>query len=180
MNDHITIEPHHSPNPQRLRTFTVHFFHNHHIHVTLTSTPAVVRGWLHKVRPLFFTHIHSRRLVVGLGVQWNPYSASAATLQLCIGHRCLVFQLFHAPRVPRFLRLFLSNTDNTFVGVWNHRDKDMLLDSKHELSVSNLVDVRDVVAATKGWSRSLSMEELTGRILGFKDVEKPERIGRSA
>ncbi|KAG6667957.1 hypothetical protein I3843_01G127700 [Carya illinoinensis] len=181
MNDgRITIETHHSSDPQRFRTFTVHFFHSYRIHVILTSTPAVVRAWLRKVRSRFLTHIRSRRLVVGLGVQWNPYYASAATLQLCIGHRCLVFQLFHAPRIPSALRRFLSDTGNTFVGVCNHRDEDMLLGSKHRLLLSNLVDVRDVVTATKGWSRSLSMEELASRILGFKGVEKPERIGRSA
>jgi hypothetical protein len=176
MNDeHITIT---TTNTQRLRIFRVLFF-DRSIHVTVTSTPSEVRRWLKNAMHRFRIDVRRRRLVVGLGVQWTPSSDSAATLQICIGNLCLVFQLHHAPRVPLYLRRFLSDSDHTFVGVWNYNDQDMLRRSKHRLRVPRLVDIRDVVEEKKGWSRQLSMETLSEDLLGFKDVTKPAWVRRS-
>jgi hypothetical protein len=179
MNDEeITIETQYTPNPERVRKFRVLFF-DLSIHVTVTATPSVVRAWLKKALHRFCHNVNHRRLVVGLGVQWTSSSDAAETLQLGIGHMCLVFQIHHAPRVPLALRRFLSDSDHTFVGVWNYRDQDMLRRSQHRLLVPSLVDIRDVVADKKGWSRQLSMETLADDLLGFEDVKKPTFIGRS-
>ncbi|KAL4318245.1 hypothetical protein GQ457_18G008610 [Hibiscus cannabinus] len=179
--DYITISPCFNPNADRFRTFTVTFF-SEPIITTVTATPSVVRNWLHRVLRLHRTRRH--KLVVGLGVQWNSSSSfeppPAATLQLCIGHRCLIFQLMHANHVPLSLRRFLADARNTFVGVWNHSDEAKLRGSKHGVEVHRVVDAREVAAERKGWSRQMSMEKLAESILGAADVKKPKWIGRSA
>jgi hypothetical protein len=58
---------------------------------------------------------------VGLDVEWRPSFSGAysktAIHQLCVGRRCLIFQLLHADYVPNTLDEFLSDPDYTFVGV---------------------------------------------------------------
>ncbi|KAL6990113.1 hypothetical protein U1Q18_015861 [Sarracenia purpurea var. burkii] len=124
------IQP--SPNHRR---FIVNF-HGARIATTVTSVSSVVRKWL---RTTLYRHArHRHHLVVGLGVQWSPDvfsgdNSPAATIQLCVGCRCLIFQLIHSDTVPKFLRRFLVNPSHTFVGMWNHSDANKLLNSKHEL-----------------------------------------------
>jgi len=74
---------------------------------------------------------------------------------------------------------FLSDSNHTFVDVWNYNNQDMLRRSKHKLRVPSLVDIRDVVEEKKGWSRQLLMEMLAEDLLGLKDVTKPAWVGRS-
>ncbi|CAN0899981.1 Bifunctional 3'-5' exonuclease/ATP-dependent helicase WRN [Linum grandiflorum] len=172
MNPSISIESHHDYNPRRERKFTLHFFDNHTIQTTVTSTPSVVRKWVrHSI------HIHRylrRKLVVGLGVQWRaPYNTSASTLQLCVGSRCLIFQLRHARgQIPRILERFLEDPDVTFVGIRNHSDGRML--RKHGLEVATLLDLCDVADG-----RNLSMEGLAERVLGYEGVCKCVSVGMS-
>ncbi|GMJ12307.1 hypothetical protein like AT3G12410 [Hibiscus trionum] len=183
MNDgYITISPHLDPNPNFSRTFTVTFFSTP-ITTTVTATPSVASDWLYRI----LTNIHSscrQRLVVGLGVQWNRFSLvdppPAATLQLCIGRQCLIFQLLYVDAVPLSLRRFLDDPRNTFVGVWNHLDRGRLYWSDHGLCVSRLVDAHVVAAERYGLSRQLSMENLAQIFLGADGVNKPERIALSA
>jgi hypothetical protein len=58
---------------------------------------------------------------VGLDVEWRPRSSGAYSKttihQLCVGRRCLIFQLLHADYVPNTLDEFLSDPDYTFVDV---------------------------------------------------------------
>ncbi|KAE8714240.1 Mevalonate/galactokinase family protein isoform 1 [Hibiscus syriacus] len=180
-DDYITISSHFNPNPNSFRTFTVTFFSTP-ITTTVTATPSVVRDWLHRV-----LRIHSSRrdkLVVGLGVQWNPFSSvhspPAATLQLCIGRQCLIFQLLYANAVPLSLRRFLVDPRNTFVGVWNLFDAAKLYWSNHRIWTSRLVDAHDFAAKRRGLRRELSMEKLAQIILGTGGVKKPKTIGCSA
>ncbi|XVE65492.1 hypothetical protein DITRI_Ditri08aG0004200 [Diplodiscus trichospermus] len=180
-DDHITIVSHFNPNQRKVRTFTVTFFSNP-ITTTVTATPSVVRNWLFKV--LCLHRFRRDWLVVGLGVQWNPSSSvdhpRAATLQLCVGRQCLIFQLFHANNVPLSLRRFLADPRNTLVGVWNHSDEAMLLRSKHRISVSRVVEARIVAAERSGLPKQLSMQKLAEIFLGADEVKKPKRIGVSA
>ncbi|KAK4404548.1 hypothetical protein Sango_0823400 [Sesamum angolense] len=171
--------PHHSPNPAKLETYTV-ICHSHRVHTVVTAKPAVVREWVHKIRYHHRHQLRHGRLVVGLGVQWVPgHNSPPATLQLCVGHHCLIFQLLHAAHSPAILRRFLSEPGVKFVGVWNYRDASMLRNSKHRLHISQLVDVRVVASDLRGCSRGASMESLAAKILGMDGVKK-EWVGRSA
>ncbi|KAK3018601.1 hypothetical protein RJ639_004933 [Escallonia herrerae] len=121
------------------------------ITATVTSTPSVVRKWLRTTAHVF--RRHARRLVVGLGVQWVPDRShgednEAATLQLCVGRRCLLFQLARSSAAPRLLRRFLLHPDNTFFGIWNHRDREKLERSRHALEMArDPLDLRTVAVA---------------------------------
>ncbi|KAK9724972.1 hypothetical protein RND81_05G112400 [Saponaria officinalis] len=92
----ITETPHR--NLQKTSHFTVNLLGNDDVHTistTLTTHPGTVRNWLHSVLHSHRPHLH--RLVIGLGVQWTPYDhPSAATLQLCVGRRCLIYHLHHS------------------------------------------------------------------------------------
>lgn len=65
------------------------------------------------------------------------------------------------------------------MGVWNYNDEYLLRESEHELSVSRLIELRDVAAERRGLSSNLSMERLAHIILGAEGVEKPVCIGMS-
>src|SRR4051812_13488427 len=92
---------------------------------TVTAHPGVARRWMHTARWRNGGYLRSRAgLVVGMGVQWTaPFrrlpdgsEPRPATLQLCYGRRCLVFQIGRAGRVPRFLRRFMEDPRVDFVG----------------------------------------------------------------
>ncbi|CAN1243361.1 Exonuclease 3'-5' domain-containing protein 2 [Linum perenne] len=120
------------------------------------------------------------KLVVGLGVQWlasSSRSSAASTLQLCIGSRCLLFQLRHAGSIPRFLERFLADPDITFVGVWNHSDAGRL--RNYNLQVCKLLDLRIIAAKSRGLVNNLSMESLAEEVLGYGGVHKPSSVGMS-
>ncbi|CAI0545550.1 unnamed protein product [Linum tenue] len=159
------------------RNFTVDFF-GHRIITTVTSTPAVAREWLYGL--LRFHRPRRYKLVVGLGVQWRPpYANTAATLQLCIGTRCLIFQLLHADFAPRILERVLADPTITFVGVWNQNDARLLQSSQHQLQVAKLLDLRSIAAASRGLSTTSSMEALADGVLGYPGVHKPNWVGTS-
>ncbi|KAJ4836088.1 hypothetical protein Tsubulata_029654, partial [Turnera subulata] len=175
----IDILPLPDSKPPTFRTYLVDLSDHRSFYTTVTATPSVVRRWISQT--IHYHRRHLSRLVVGLGVQWNPSSvgSAAATLQLCVGCRCLIFQLHQANYVPQSLRRFLEHPRNTFVGVWNHMDAGMLLESRHKLRVGRIVDLRHVAGARMGMSRKVSMERLTEVVLGLSGVEKDGKIGRS-
>ena len=99
----------------------------------VSARPADARRWVATTRWLHGGLHHAGRLVVGLGVQWTPTRLplhgappSPATLQLCVGHRCLVFHLAHDDAVPEKLRRFLADPRVTFVGSGSANDRRML------------------------------------------------------
>ncbi|XP_077231958.1 3'-5' exonuclease-like [Tasmannia lanceolata] len=179
MNSNISIREHrHWPTH---RTFTVKFFGTH-ILTTLTPRPSIVRKWIYKIQ-----HLHRfrrNRLTVGLGVQWRPSftkssSNQAATLQLCVGRSCLIFQLLrNTSTIPRSLVRFLADPRTTFVGVRNWNDSRML-QRDYELRVSKVLDLRDVATVRMGTKNGASMEQLASIVLNTHGVKKPGWIGRS-
>ncbi|EEF34272.1 3'-5' exonuclease, putative [Ricinus communis] len=163
MTPEITSQTH-SPN---CRFYTVSFFGSP-ISVTVTSSASVVRKWLSTT--IFHRRYYVGRLVVCVGVQWNPFKSdclSADTLQLCVGGHCLIFKLSLATRVPRLLRRFLLDTRNTLVGLWNGSDEKMLRNCDHGLLVHRLVDLRRYVENEDGKSLSnASVENIVEECLG--------------
>ncbi|XP_052161928.1 uncharacterized protein LOC127779230 [Oryza glaberrima] len=149
---------------------------------TVTAHPGVARRWVHTT-----LWRHARRLrsgdgiTVGMGVQWTPpFRAPAAaarrpcTLQLCVGHRCLVFQLARAGAVPAVLRRFMADARAAFVA-HNVRHDCRKLEEHHGLEVARGVELRRLVAGMG----NASMERMAEEHLGLVGVWKPRRVGTS-
>ncbi|OEL33107.1 hypothetical protein BAE44_0005875 [Dichanthelium oligosanthes] len=147
------------------------------IATTVTSSGEAVEGWLAEVRAA------PGDLVVGLDVEWRPSTRAwqnpVATLQLCVGRRCLIFQLLHADRVPRALAEFLGDRGVRFVGVGVEADAERLSDD-HELGVANAVDLRGLAAEGMGRPdlRQAGLRALVAAVLGV-DLVKPQRVTMS-
>ncbi|XP_057489516.1 3'-5' exonuclease-like [Actinidia eriantha] len=160
--------------------YDVNFFSDK-IHTLVTHTPSYVDGWISEIEA-----IHRRRLrslIVGLDVEWRPnnrhHDNPVATLQLCVGRRCLIFQLIYAPFIPQSLAQFLTNPLYTFVGVGVDSDVEKLTDD-YGLSVATTVDLRSLAAAEYGVRelRNAGLKILAMQVLG-KEVVKPRWITMS-
>jgi hypothetical protein len=130
------------------------------ITVTVTASASVVDEWIQTTVFRGTKFLRLRLLVVGLSIDPN-----ADTLQLCVGRRCLIFQLSRADFVPPSLRCFLL-TD------WHDR---MLRSSKHCLKMYiGSMDLGWIDAAFD----NCSVEEIIHKCLGF-NVELREDIRTS-
>jgi hypothetical protein len=150
------------------------------ITATVTAVSSVVKKWLNDT--LYLRRDYINQLVVGLGVQWTPggYDPPADTMQLCVGRRCLIFQLAHAEYILQRLRTFLQNPNHTFVGFWNHSDRRKLESSEHELEMfDDPIDLRyytedlcdeDLAGA--------SVDEIVEKCVGY-EVEQKREISMS-
>jgi len=157
-------------------------FERGEIRTTVTSSGDAVEAWIDEV-----LSVHRRRLsnlVVGLDVEWRPlfgpgYSPTAL-LQLCIGRRCLVFQLLHADYIPAALKEFLADPDYRFVGVGVAADAARLWNDQG-LNVANAVDLAEVAAEETGRRdlRNAGLKAIASAVMGV-DLDKPEevRLGR--
>ncbi|KFK38599.1 hypothetical protein AALP_AA3G134600 [Arabis alpina] len=178
--------------------YTVDFFGENLI-VTVTSNSSVINRWIRDV------HFYNHPLVVGVGVQWTPafyyyddsppesnyysdsptesdyhFSPPVDTLQLCVGNRCIIIQLSHCDSVPDILHGFVEDQETTFVGVWNSQDARKLEESKHQLWISDLLDLRKFVVDSQGRSlRGCSFEEIVEVCLGRRGVSLDPEISMS-
>ncbi|KAL6647645.1 hypothetical protein ACP70R_015082 [Stipagrostis hirtigluma subsp. patula] len=142
-----------------------------------TARPADARRWVATTRWLHAGLLRRGRLVVGLGVQWNPPRApllgaapEPAALQLCVGHRCLVFHLARADAVPEALYHFLADPRVTFVGSGSAYDSRILW-VHYGLYVACGHELR----ALAGMGNA-SMEDMADRFLGYPGVKKPRDV----
>ncbi|KQJ96005.1 hypothetical protein BRADI_3g20180v3 [Brachypodium distachyon] len=80
-----------------------------------------------------------------MGVQWMPPFRGPGTLQLCCGHRCLVFQIAQAGGcIPNVLRRFLRDYPSVvFVG-YNVLSDCRALGAHYDLEVSRAAELRAV------------------------------------
>ncbi|EXC30707.1 Werner Syndrome-like exonuclease [Morus notabilis] len=148
----------------------------------VTSDPDMVDSWISDIERIHHRRLH--RLVVGLDVEWRPsfshHRNPIAILQLCVGRRCLVFQILHAPYIPRSLHDFLGDDSYTFVGVGIRKDIEKL-EEEHDLSVEKFADVRILAANHYGNEglKSAGMKRLADVVLDV-DIEKPREVTMSA
>ncbi|KAG2639457.1 hypothetical protein PVAP13_2KG011200 [Panicum virgatum] len=147
----------------------------------VSARPADARRWVATTRWLHGGLHHAGRLVVGLGVQWTATGLplhgappSPATLQLCVGHRCLVFHLAHADAVPEKLRRFLADPRVTFVGSGSAYDCRILRDHCG-LHVARATELRAVAGMGNA-----SLEDMADRFLGYPGIHKPRDVAMSA
>lgn len=169
--------------------FSIHrvLFYGEEITTWVTDEPTIVSRWIRKVE-----RIHRRklsRLIVGLDTEWCTSSEpnkdvhrttkdvyNVATLQLCVGHRCLIFQPLHASYIPKSLFVFLANANYSFVGVGVDEDARKLT-KDYGLDVACTVDVRTLASSRLNndlWGY-MGLKKLSKGIL-HKELEKPKEI----
>ncbi|CAK9180498.1 unnamed protein product [Ilex paraguariensis] len=157
-------------------------FCNDRIHTLVTHSPSYVDMWIYETESIHHRRLH--RLIVGLDVEWRPnfnryVENPVATLQLCVGRRCLIFQLIHCSEIPQSLVDFLGNSNYTFVGVGIESDVEKLM-GDYGLGVLFTVDVRGLAANDYDMIelRNAGLKDLARQVLG-KEIEKPRRVTMS-
>lgn len=152
--------------------------YSHTVETLVTHIPFLVDEWIDDTE-----RIHRRRLrhlIVGLDAEWRPCNSrfynKVAILQLCVGHRCLIFQLLYAHSIPQSLVDFLQNADYSFVGV-GIRNDIRKLEADHSLSVANPVDLGEMAAREYNDSslRNAGLKNLARILLGM-EIAKPKWI----
>ncbi|CAO1945906.1 unnamed protein product [Urochloa humidicola] len=152
------------------------------IRTTLTYSGDTVDSWLDEIYRVHRRRLH--RLVVGLDVEWRPsysyYAPPVALLQLCVGRRCLVFQLLHADYIPDALFDFLADERFTFVGVGIDDDAAKLR-AGYGLEVACTEDLRGLAANELGNPalRSAGLHVLVWEVMGVQ-MRKPYHVRVSA
>ena len=133
---------------RRRSTFVVSF-DGDHFDATLTKSGDEVESWVNKTYRIHRRCRHT--LVAGLDVEWRPARepSPVAVLQVCVGRRCLVFQILRADYVPDALAGFLADRRFVFVGVGVRDDAARLRDG-YGLEVSRAVDLARLAARTLG------------------------------
>ncbi|XP_051199054.1 3'-5' exonuclease-like [Lolium perenne] len=153
-------------------------FEGHVIKTTVTSSGTAVKRWLREIRYMYRWVYH--KLIVGLDVEWRPSYSSvqnpAALLQLCVGRRCLIFQLLHADYIPDALDEFLGDPGFRFVGVGVQEDANRL-DNDHRLRVATTVDLRGLAAdgMQMPWLRQAGLKGIASAVMGA-NIEKPQKV----
>jgi ribonuclease D len=153
-------------------------FQGHSIKTTVTSSGTAVKRWLREIRYMYRWVYH--KLIVGLDVEWRPSYSSvqnpAALLQLCVGRRCLIFQLLHADYIPDALDEFLGDPGFRFVGVGVQEDANRL-DNDHRLRVATTVDLRGLAAdgMQMPWLRQAGLKGIASAVMGA-NIEKPQKV----
>lgn len=105
---------------------------NDEIRATVTNSGDVVSDWIGDIHRIH--HRRLDRLIVGLDVEyWRPINLdgtygrkAVALLQLCVGRRCLIFQLHYSDFIPDKLLDFLKDDRFKFVGVGINGDAENL------------------------------------------------------
>ncbi|KAL6500033.1 hypothetical protein OROGR_027944 [Orobanche gracilis] len=164
------------------KTYNVQFL-TEEIETTVTSEASVVAKWIKSIR-------REEVRIVGLDVEWRPNFSSGrrnpvATLQLCIGERCLIYQIIHSHQIPRSLVSFLSLSRKfshiTFVGVGIKSDLEKLQSDYGIGGAARCVDLRELAAAEYDYKEleRASLKMLASVVLG-KEVEKPRAVTLSS
>lgn len=161
-------------------TFMVTLAGEDEIHTTVTSSASVVTSWLSDIR--FIHRRRLRRLIVGLDTEWRPnfrpnQNNPVALLQLCVGRRCLLYQILHADYVPDSLSNFLSDDRFTVVGVGVEDDVERLQEEYGVEVECSVVDLRDLAAEAMGREemRRFGLQNLVREVMGLH-LEKDRRV----
>ncbi|EPS63054.1 hypothetical protein M569_11734 [Genlisea aurea] len=161
-------------------TYIVHFG-TAAIRTTVTSLSGVVTSWIFGISD---STSGFGRLLVGLHIEWRPnesqYFNPAATLQICVDDRCLIFQLVHADLVPPVLKYFMASSHCLFVGVDIESDLEKLRSDHNFDFFPNCKDLRSLAAERYGVEdlRRSDLKRLVHDVLNV-DIEKPANVETS-
>ncbi|KAF2321821.1 hypothetical protein GH714_002954 [Hevea brasiliensis] len=145
-------------------------YYGDHIFTTVTAAAVVVDEWIANTM-----HIHKRELselLIGLDTEWCMPTEpdghqQVAIIQLCVGKRCLIFQLYHADDIPPSLIQFLGNKKFKFVGYWaakKYHDRDY-----RKLGLKALV--LDLLQKVIPKPREITMSEWNAKELTIEQIE---------
>ncbi|KAK4726811.1 hypothetical protein R3W88_031728 [Solanum pinnatisectum] len=155
----------HQVQDHHYRNYDVSFYGDS-ILTTVTSDPEIVTHWITDVESDV-----SFRDVIGLDIEWRPNYGQTqnpvATLQLCIGRSCLIFQLLHCRSpIPQSLVTLLDTY--TFVGVGIEADveKELVATACEEFGLGYQIRT------------NAGLKELCSVVL-LKEMVKPAHITRS-
>ncbi|KAI3955308.1 hypothetical protein MKW92_004178 [Papaver armeniacum] len=102
-------------------TFDVSFYTDI-IRTTVTPDTSIVDEWIKDVYESFTSKLEDgNNLIVGLDIEWvrlrqTSQRNKVAVLQLCLAHKCLIFQFLVKHEVPESLINFLNDERIIFVG----------------------------------------------------------------
>jgi len=147
------------------------------IRTTVTNSGDAVERYLREV-----CDEHGQRLLVGLDTEWRAIRSGAhrmAVLQLCVGRRCLVFQISRADYVPAALGRFLADPGHVFAAVGVDNDVERLCDDCG-LFVANAVDLAPAAAEVlrRPELRRAGLKTLAREVMGAH-VDKDKGVTRS-
>ncbi|KAK9671267.1 hypothetical protein RND81_12G018200 [Saponaria officinalis] len=167
------VEPHKATvvkqyNTNTTTTYNVTYL-DHKIVTTVTKSPTEVTSWITDIKS-----IHHQPTIVGLDTESQK---PVSTLQLCVSHNCLIYQLTHSPEIPSSLREFLGDPNWVFSGVGVGSDVKLLA-KDYDLVVANKVDVSRVAAEMKKVRVNAGLKEVAKTVLGW-EVEKCKEITMS-
>ncbi|CAO2178355.1 unnamed protein product [Urochloa humidicola] len=158
-------------------------FDEDYIRTTPTCSGDTVGTWLNEIYRVHRRRLH--RLVVGLDVEWRPSygyydGPPVALLQICVGRRCLVFQLLHADYIPDSLFDFLADERFTVVGVGIDDDAAKLR-AGYGLEVACTEDLSGLAAdeLENPALRSSGLQGLVWEVMGVQ-MRKPHHVRVSA
>ncbi|KAF9591272.1 hypothetical protein IFM89_003223 [Coptis chinensis] len=130
------------------------------IRTTVTYKGNNAAEWIRYVKK----HCCHRRDTVYVGLDTEDYFTNkdrkvrCATLQLCIGTTCIIYQLQKTNHIPQPLVEFLKHTRNTFVGVDIASDAQLLEDG-YGLEVTNQLDLRFLAVLKLNLPKMLKMNK---------------------
>ncbi|KAK3164981.1 hypothetical protein QOZ80_1AG0027370 [Eleusine coracana subsp. coracana] len=152
------------------------------IRTTVTNSGAAVERFLRGV-----IRNNPRHLLVGIDTEWRVVfdpngkrSYRTAVLQLCVGNRCLVFQIVHANYVPVIaLGDFFACPDHRFAGVEVGGDFKRLYED-YGFEVTNTVELKSVAAEVlcRPELKQAGLKTLTREVMGVL-IDKPKRVTMS-
>jgi hypothetical protein len=151
------------------------------IRTMVTSSGGAVKRFLREVCK------NKRCLIVGIDTEWHVIfdsnkhrSYRTAVLQLCVGRRCLVFQIARADYVPfGALGAFFACPDHRFTGVGVDGDVKRLYED-YGFKVTSAVELKSLSAEVLGRPelRQAGLKTLTREVMGVL-IDKPKRVTMS-
>ncbi|KAK6124938.1 hypothetical protein DH2020_041320 [Rehmannia glutinosa] len=176
-SNEMTIH-HHYNSPSNIYNV---FFFNDVVYTTVTHDPTTVSQWISSINSLYGHH-----LIVGLDVEFCPnftrhHQNPAATLQLCVGRCCLIYQLIHSPYFPVQLIQFLSYSNHNFVGIGVKSDLEKLQRDYRIGYHAKTIDLRGLAADVYRMKdlKHAGLKTLARTVLGI-EIEKPKAVTMSS
>lgn len=140
------------------------------IETTATNKAAIADDWVHQILSMY----RGQHLIIGLDCKRRPHPITSmggrtATMQLCVGCKCLILQLLYMDYIPKSLKSFLSNPDITFVGV-EVEENVLRLWGEYGLWCTDAADVHELASRSfpLGFSGKTGLKALACKVAKFR------------